>query len=102
MVRSIGADQVIDYTQEDFTQNEQHYDLFTQNEQRYDLILAAGGYHSILDYKRALGPEGIYVCAGGTMAQYFQAMLLGPSISMLASEKMGVVRPKPNQKIWFS
>jgi NADPH:quinone reductase-like Zn-dependent oxidoreductase len=92
MVRSIGADQVIDYTQEDFT----------QNEQRYDLILAAGGYHSILDYKCALGPEGIYVCAGGTMAQYFQAMLLGPSISMLASEKMGVVRPKPNQKIWFS
>jgi NADPH:quinone reductase-like Zn-dependent oxidoreductase len=88
MVRSIGADQVIDYTQEDFT----------QNEQRYDLILAAGGYHSILDYKRALGPEGIYVCAGGTMAQYFQAMLLGPLISMLASEKMGVVMPKPNQK----
>ncbi len=51
MVRSIGADHVIDYTQEDFTQNGQHYDL----------ILAANGYHSISDYKRALTPEGIYV-----------------------------------------
>ena len=48
MVRSIGADHVIDYTQEDFT----------QNGQRYDLILAANGYHSISDYKRALSPIG--------------------------------------------
>ncbi len=50
MVRSIGADQVIDYTREDFT----------QNGQRYDLILAANGYHSISDYKRALSPKGTY------------------------------------------
>jgi NADPH:quinone reductase-like Zn-dependent oxidoreductase len=68
MVRSIGADHVIDYTQEDFT----------QNGQRYDLILAAGGYRSIFDYKRALSPKGIYVSTGGSMAQTFQAMLLGP------------------------
>jgi NADPH:quinone reductase-like Zn-dependent oxidoreductase len=88
MVRSIGADQVIDYTQEDFT----------QKEQRYDLILAVGGYRSISDYKRVLSPEGIYVCIGGSMAQYFQALLLGPLISMTGSKKMGVVMPKPNQK----
>ncbi len=88
MVRSIGADQVIDYTQEDFT----------QNEQRYDLILAAGGYRSIFDYKRALSPEGIYVCAGGSFAQYFQAMLLGPLISMMGSKKLGSVMAKPNQR----
>ena len=88
MARSIGADQVIDYTQEDFT----------QNEQRYDLILAANGYHSIWDYKRALSPKGIYVMAGGSMAQIFQALLLGPWISMAGSKKMGALSAKPNQK----
>ena len=75
MVRSIGADHVIDYTQEDFT----------QNGQRYDLILGIGGNRSLSDYKRSLTPKGIYVCTGGSMAQYFQAMLLGPLISMTGS-----------------
>jgi NADPH:quinone reductase-like Zn-dependent oxidoreductase len=88
MVRSIGADHVIDYTQEDFT----------QNEQRYDLILAAGGYRSIFDYKRALSPKGIYVSTGGSMAQTFQAMLLGPWISMTGTKKMGALLARPNQK----
>ena len=88
MARSIGADQVIDYTQEDFT----------QNGQRYDLILAANGYHSISDYKRALSPKGIYVVTGGSMAQIFQGMLLGPLISMTGSKKMGNQAAKPNQK----
>ena len=88
MVCSIGADQVIDYTQEDFT----------QNGQRYDLILAANGYHSLSDYKRVLSPKGIYVATGGSMAQIFQAMLLGPWISMTGSKKMGALTAKPNQK----
>jgi len=86
--RSIGADQVIDYTKEDFTKNRQHYDL----------IFAANGYHPILDYRRALGPKGIYVVAGGTIAQMFQAMLLGPWISMAGSKKMGGLSAKVNQK----
>jgi len=88
MVRSIGADQVIDYTQEDFT----------QNGQRYDLIIAANGYHSISDYKRALSPRGIYVMTGGSMAQIFQAMLLGPWMSMTGSKKMGALSARSNQK----
>ena len=67
MVRSIGADHVIDYTKEDFT----------QNGQQYDLIFAANGDRSISDYKRALTPKGIYVMAGGSTAQMFQAMLPG-------------------------
>ena len=87
MARSIGADRVIDYTQEDFT----------QNGQRYDLIIAANGYHSISDYKRALSPKGIYVMTGGSMAQIFQAMLLGPWISMTGSKKMGNSATKPNK-----
>jgi NADPH:quinone reductase-like Zn-dependent oxidoreductase len=55
MMRSIGADQVIDYTQEDFT----------QNGQRYDLILDFKAYRSIFDCKRALSPKGIYVMTAG-------------------------------------
>ncbi len=88
MMRSIGADHVIDYTREDFTQNGQHYDL----------ILAANGYHPIFAYKRALRPKGIYVMSGGDMAQVFQAMLLGPWISMIGSQKMGNVMAKPNKE----
>ena len=88
MVRSIGADHVIDYTQEDFT----------QNGQRYDLILATAGYRSVFDYKRALKPQGIYVVTGGSMAQIFQGMLLGSLISMTGTKKMGNLAAKPDQE----
>jgi NADPH:quinone reductase-like Zn-dependent oxidoreductase len=88
MVRSIGADHVVDYTQEDFT----------QSGQRYDLILAAGGNRSIFDYRRALSPEGIYVCVGGSFRQYFQAMLLGPLMSMISRRKLGSGLGTPNQE----
>src|SRR3989440_9521633 len=88
MVRSIGADQVIDYTQADFT----------QNGQRYDLILAVNGYHPIWAYKRALSPKGRYVMTGGSNAQLFQAMLLGPLVSMTGRQKMGNSAHKPNKK----
>jgi NADPH:quinone reductase-like Zn-dependent oxidoreductase len=88
MARSLGADHVIDYTQEDFT----------QKGQLYDLIFAANGYHSIFDYRRALKKNGIYVAAGGSPAQYFQAMLLGPVMSMTGKKKMGTFVSKSNQK----
>ena len=88
MARSIGADQVIDYTQEDFT----------RNGHRYDLIIAANGYQSISDYKRALNPEGIYVMTGGSGAQMFQAIFLGPWISKTGSKKLGNLAVKPNKK----
>lgn len=84
--RSMGADQVIDYTQEDFTQNGRHYDL----------IIAANGYHSISAYKRALSPQGTYVMLGGSGAQIFQGMVLGPCMSMTGRKKMGNLLAKPN------
>ena len=79
MVRSLGADHVIDYSKEDFT----------KNEQRYDLIIAANGYHWIFDYRRALSPNGIYVVLGGSMAQLLQALLLGSLVSRFGNKKMG-------------
>ena len=88
LVRSIGADHVIDYTQEDFT----------RNRQQYDLILAVNGYRSISDYKRALSPTGTYVMSGGDTAQMMEAMFLGPWMSRKGSRKMGNLAAKPSQK----
>ncbi|MFN2150182.1 MAG: NAD(P)-dependent alcohol dehydrogenase [Anaerolineales bacterium] len=87
MVRSLGADYVIDYTKEDFT----------QNGQQYDLILATAGYRSIFDYKRALALNGKYVATGGSMAQVFQPMLLGPWLST-GGRKMSNLAMKPDTK----
>ena len=88
LVRSIGADHVIDYTQEDFT----------RNRQQYDLILAVNGYRSISDYKRALSPTGTYVMSGGDTAQMMEAMFLGLWMSRKGSRKMGNLAAKPSQK----
>jgi NADPH:quinone reductase-like Zn-dependent oxidoreductase len=88
MVRSIGADHVIDYKKEDFT----------KNGQQYDLILAANGYHPISDYLRALSPEGIYVVAGGSMVQLFQAALQRRRASKTGSQKTYVVSLEHNEK----
>jgi NADPH:quinone reductase-like Zn-dependent oxidoreductase len=55
LVRSIGADQVIDYTKEDFTQTGQHYDFILDNV----------GNHSLSHLRRALTPKGTLVPNGG-------------------------------------
>ncbi len=92
--RSIGADHVIDYTQEDFA----------TNGEQYDLILAANGDRSIADYKRALSPKGVYVQTGGSMGQMTQAMIQGPWISMTGSKKMGnmgVAKPNQNDLVFM-
>jgi NADPH:quinone reductase-like Zn-dependent oxidoreductase len=91
MVRSLGADHVIDYTKEDFT----------QNGQLYDLIVATAGYRSIFDYKRALSPKGIYVATGGSMTQVFQALLLGPLISVTGSKKLNSMLVEVNKDLGF-
>ncbi len=71
MARSIGADHVIDYMKEDFT----------QRGERYDLIFAVNGYHPMQSYLRALCPSGRCIVAGGAMAQIMQSMLLGRWLS---------------------
>ena len=57
LIRSIGADHVIDYTQEDFT----------KGGQRYDLIFDCFANHSLSARRRVLNPGGIYVAVGGPM-----------------------------------
>jgi NADPH:quinone reductase-like Zn-dependent oxidoreductase len=91
MVRSIGADHVIDYTQEDFT----------QNGQRYDLIFDAVGNRSAADYERALSPNGICVVSGFTTMFHmlFQVMFLGSRASRTGSKKIGTMgSAKPNKE----
>ena len=90
MVRSIGADHVIDYTKEDFTRNGQCYDLI------YDAI----ANHSALEYRRALSPGGICSIVGfSTMFHMLNEMLVGSLVSMIGSKKIvGMGVAKPNQK----
>jgi NADPH:quinone reductase-like Zn-dependent oxidoreductase len=80
LVRSIGADQVIDYTQEDFT----------QNEQRYDLILDIVANRSVSDYMRALSPKGIYVAVAFNPRSLFQGA------RATGSKKAGSLSHDPN------
>lgn len=91
MVKRLGADHVIDYTKDDFL----------KQGVKYDLIVATSGYRSIYDYKRALKPKGIYVATGGAMAQSFQALLLGPWVSMFSSKKLMSLLVKPNLGLSF-
>ncbi|HZJ24784.1 MAG TPA: NAD(P)-dependent alcohol dehydrogenase [Anaerolineales bacterium] len=82
MVRSIGADHVIDYTREDFTRNGQEYELI------YDSI----GNRSVFDYRRALKPEGKCVIAGFTsLPRLFGHMLLGRLVSKAGDKKVGMM-----------
>ena len=86
--RSLGADHVIDYTREDFT----------QSGQRYDLILGANAHHSIFDYRRALSQNGIYVMAGGGGVQALQVALLGPLLSRIGRKRVRFFIANINQK----
>ena len=96
MVRSIGADHVIDYTQEDFT----------KNGQTYDLVYCAVGNRSAADYKRALNPGGICVVAGFTTMSHmlFQVVFLGAWVSMTGSKTigaMGTVMPNKEDLVFI-
>jgi NADPH:quinone reductase-like Zn-dependent oxidoreductase len=92
MVRSIGAEHVIDYTQEDFA----------EGEQRYDLILDIGGNSSLSRLRRALNPRGTLVITGGEGGgrwlggtdRQLRAMML----SALVSQKLGTFVNKENHE----
>jgi NADPH:quinone reductase-like Zn-dependent oxidoreductase len=94
MVRSLGADHVIDYTKEDFT----------KGAERYDVIIDNVANHSLLESRRALKPNGIYVLIGGGSAneQGFIGPLINPIKAMLlspfVSQKMGMLLADLNQK----
>jgi NADPH:quinone reductase-like Zn-dependent oxidoreductase len=82
--RATGANQVIDYTRDDFTKRRQ------TKRQRYDLIVGVNGYHSLSAYRRALRPKGTYVMIGASAHLFralFQVMVLGRVLSRLGRKK---------------
>ena len=88
IMRSTGADHVIDYTQKDFTKNGQHHD-----NQGYDLIFDNAANRSLSDYKRVLNPGGIHVMVGGKSFNIFKTLLA----SIFGSRKYVLLLHKANK-----
>jgi NADPH:quinone reductase-like Zn-dependent oxidoreductase len=94
MVRSLGADHVIDYTKEDFTKSDQRYDVM------YDTV----GNRSLLECRRVLTPKGkaVMIGGGGPGDQGLIGPLVGPikllMLSPFVSQEMGTFLAELNQK----
>lgn len=88
ILRSIGADQVIDYTKEDFT----------EKGQKYDLILGVNGHHPITAYKRSLNEDGTFIHVGGSGSQMFQTMTFGSWFSLTGKKKMSTLLQRQKQE----
>jgi NADPH:quinone reductase-like Zn-dependent oxidoreductase len=91
MLRTLGADHVIDYRQEDFT----------RSARSYDLILDAKTNRSPFAYARALSPNGTYVTVGGSIPRLLQTAILGPLISRVSGKHVRVVGLKPNKDLAY-
>jgi NADPH:quinone reductase-like Zn-dependent oxidoreductase len=85
-MRSLGADDVVDYTREDFTRREP-----------YDLILDLVAHRSVFAYRRALARGGRYRCVGGSVRALLRVLTVGAPAARLTGRRMGVlvVRPGP-------
>ena len=92
MVRSIGADHVIDYTQKDFTKSGQRYELF------FDCV----GNHSLSACKRVLSPKGTYIIVGGTTDRWMIGLLArlikAAVLSRFVSQKLVMIGAKAKQE----
>ena len=101
MVRSLGADHVIDYTQENFT----------QSSERYDLIVDIPGNHSLTDCRRVLTPKGIYVLIGhdhfgklghrflGSLPRFLKLMVMSPFVSQLPNMSFSLPTKKDSMAV---
>ncbi len=87
-MRTIGADHVIDYKQEDFT----------KNGNQYDLILDLIAYRSVFAYRRALKPGGSYYVVGGSAGTLMQVLLLGAWIKRTSGKNIRVLAVQPNRE----
>lgn len=77
-MRTLGADYVVDYTQEDFT----------RNGRSYDVILDLAGHRSVFAYRGSLSPGGRYLYVGGSVATLLQTLLVGPLIGRAKKQKL--------------
>ncbi len=86
-LRSLGFDQVIDYTQEDFT----------RTGASYDLILDVKTNRSPLAYARALKPNGTYVTVGGSTLQLLQCLVFGRWVAKTRGRRIRILALKLNK-----
>jgi NADPH:quinone reductase-like Zn-dependent oxidoreductase len=91
MLRALGADRVIDFLEEDFT----------EGDDRYDLVLDVKTNRSPFAYARALNRGGTYVTVGGGVPRLLQALVLGPVISRLYGKHVRLVMLKPNKDLAY-
>ncbi|MEA5030547.1 MAG: NAD(P)-dependent alcohol dehydrogenase [Sphaerochaeta sp.] len=87
LVRSLGASEVIDYSLEDITTSDRHFDR----------IIAINGHHPLPTYKRILSPDGMLVVVGGSLKQILTALFFGSLLSF-GNRKIRTLAAKPNVK----
>ena len=80
-MRSLGADEVLDYRRDDFT----------RREQRYDLILDLVAHRSVFAYRRALARGGRYRCVGGTVRALLRMVTVGWLAGRVTGRSLGVL-----------
>ncbi|GAA4421845.1 NAD(P)-dependent alcohol dehydrogenase [Georgenia halophila] len=80
-LRSMGADEVIDYRREDFT----------RGRARYDLVLDLVAHRSVFDYRRALAPGGRYRCVGGSVRALLRVLTIGAAAGALTGRRLGML-----------
>ena len=85
LLRSVGADHVIDYTEVDYT----------ATGRRYDRILDVAAYRPIHESRRALNPKGVYVSVPGSITGVFRGGIVAPLASTVDGRKMGMLAWKP-------
>jgi NADPH:quinone reductase-like Zn-dependent oxidoreductase len=84
--RELGADEVVDYTQQDIT----------QSGQKYDLILDVAAYRSSREYKAILSPKGRYVLVGGSFGKIVQMFMQAALLSKAGGQQFSVLMAKAN------
>ena len=88
LIRSLGADNVIDYTKEDYW----------RSDEKYDIVLDNAAYQSLFILIRSLKPTGIYVLVGGSTANFWRMMLFGALLSKKHGRKVTSVLAELNEE----
>jgi NADPH:quinone reductase-like Zn-dependent oxidoreductase len=91
MMRRMGFDYLIDYREEDFTKNGQHYDL----------ILDTKTSRSPFEYARSLNPDGTYATVGGDLSRLFQCVVFGWWIRQTANKTVRLILLKQNRDLSY-
>jgi NADPH:quinone reductase-like Zn-dependent oxidoreductase len=87
-MRSVGADEVVDYRSQDFT----------RISPRFDLVLDLVAHRSVFAYRRALAPGGVYRCVGGSVPSLLRVLTVGWLASRLTGRSMGLLLVKPGPR----